>query len=382
MPMSVDHNEPRLASKDAATIPREVDTPEILVDIDALDRNIARMAQAVEAKGLALRPHAKTHKIPEIAARQLAAGAAGLTVATIGEAEVFAARGVDNIFIAYPLWISPPKAERLRRLAATAVISVGVDSASGAAMLGEGLGDAAGDVAVLVEIDSGHHRSGVRPDAAATVARAASDAGLQVAGVFTFPGHSYAPGMPAEAAAQEQAALQQAAEVLAAAGFEAKVRSGGSTPTALLTEGSAATEVRPGVYVFGDAQQFELGRCALEDISLTVATTVVSHHTTPPGTPARFIVDAGSKILGSDRPAWATGFGRLIDHLEARVTALSEHHATVEWHGGGAPPPIGTRLRVIPNHVCLAINLVDEVAVVRKGQLVDRWRVAARGKNK
>src|SRR5919112_3353616 len=118
------------AGSAAAPIPAAVDTPEILVDVDILDRNIQRMAQAVKAKGLALRPHAKTHKIPEIAARQLAAGAAGLTVATIGEAEVFAARGVDNIFIAYPLWIASRKAERLRRLAATAVISVGVDSAS------------------------------------------------------------------------------------------------------------------------------------------------------------------------------------------------------------------------------------------------------------
>ncbi|WP_104043575.1 D-TA family PLP-dependent enzyme [Arthrobacter sp. ZGTC412] len=364
------------------TIPAGIDTPQILVDVDVLDRNIQRMARAVQAKGLALRPHAKTHKIPEIAARQLAAGAAGLTVATIGEAEVFAAGGVDNIFIAYPLWLSPRKAERLRRLAATAAISVGVDSAAGAAMLGEGLGDAAAEVAVLVEIDSGHHRSGVLPEAAAKVARAASGAGLRVAGVFTFPGHSYAPGMSIEAVVQEREALKHATEALAEAGFEAQVRSGGSTPTALLTEGSVATEVRPGVYVFGDAQQFELGRCALEDIALTVATTVVSHHNTPPGTPGRFIVDAGSKILGSDRPSWATGYGRLIDHANARITALSEHHATVEWHDGGAPPPIGTRLRVIPNHVCLAINLVDEVAVVKQGQLVDRWSVAARGRNR
>ena len=366
----------------AAPIPADVDTPEILVDVDILDRNIERMAQAVKAKGLVLRPHAKTHKIPEIAARQLAAGAAGLTVATIGEAEVFAASGVRDLFIAYPLWLSPQKAERLRWLAATAKISAGVDSEAGAAALGAGLGEAAGEISVLVEIDSGHHRSGVQPEAAAAVAWAASDAGLNVAGVFTFPGHSYAPGMPVEAAAQEQEALRQAAETLSAAGFEAAVRSGGSTPTALLTEGSSATEVRPGVYVFGDAQQLELGRCALEDIALTVAATVVSHHSTAPGTPPRFILDAGSKILGSDRPAWASGFGRLMEHPDARITALSEHHATVEWHDPGPPPAIGARLRVIPNHVCLAMNLVDDVAVVSHGELVDRWTVAARGKNK
>jgi len=363
------------------TIPPEIDTPDIMIDIDILERNIARMAAAVRGKGLALRPHAKTHKIIEIAARQLDAGAAGLTVATIGEAEVFAAAGVGDIFIAYPLWISPQKADRLRRLASTATIAVGVDSAAGATMLGAGLGEAAGSVSVLVEIDSGHHRSGVSPEAAAPVAEAASRAGLQVAGVFTFPGHSYAPGMPAEAAVQEQEALRLAAASLAAAGFEATRRSGGSTPTALLTGGSAATEVRPGVYVFGDAQQLELGRCAVEDIALTVAATVVSHHATAPDAPARFIIDAGTKILGSDRPAWATGFGRLIDHPDARITALSEHHATVEWPESGTRPPLGERLRIVPNHVCLAINLVDDVAVTSNGVLIDRWTVAARGKN-
>jgi D-serine deaminase-like pyridoxal phosphate-dependent protein len=363
------------------TIPTEIDTPDIIIDLDILERNIARMAAAVQEKGLILRPHAKTHKILEIAARQMTAGAAGLTVATIGEAEVFADAGIDDIFIAYPLWLSPQKAERLRRLAATAKIAVGVDSAAGAAMLGARLGQAAGSVSVLVEVDSGHHRSGVSPEAAGAVAEAASQAGLQVAGVFTFPGHSYAPGMPAEAAAQEQQALRHATQSLAAAGFEATRRSGGSTPTALLTEASAATEVRPGVYIFGDAQQLELGRCAVEDVALTVAATVVSHHETPPDAPARFIIDAGSKILGSDRPAWASGFGRLIDHPEARITALSEHHATVEWPERGTLPPLGSRLRVIPNHVCLAVNLVDDVAVTRRGALVDRWAVAARGKN-
>jgi D-serine deaminase-like pyridoxal phosphate-dependent protein len=363
------------------SIPPIIDTPDILVDLDILERNIARMAETVRAKGLTLRPHAKTHKIPEIAARQLAAGAAGLTVATIGEAEVFAAAGVTDLFIAYPLWVSPGKAERLRRLADKVTVAIGVDSAEGAAMLGAGLGPAAGNVSVLVEIDSGHHRSGVHPHAAADLAKAASDAGLKVAGVFTFPGHSYAPGMPVEAAAQEQEALRQASDALAAAGFRATVRSGGSTPTALLTESSVATEVRPGVYVFGDAQQLELGRCGVEDIALTVAATVVSHHASTPGTPERFIIDAGSKILGSDRPAWATGYGRLIDHPDARITALSEHHATVEWHGPGNRPALGDRLRVIPNHVCLAINLVDDVAVTSGGQLVGRWTVAARGRN-
>ncbi|KUG57013.1 alanine racemase [Kocuria rosea subsp. polaris] len=372
-------------------IPDAVDTPDVLIDRDVLQHNIERMAAAVRERGLHLRPHAKTHKVPQIAALQLAAGAAGLTVATLGEAEVFAAHGAGDLFVAYPLWVGPRQADRLRRLSATARISVGTDSAEAAAVMGEQLGDAAGDVAVLVEVDSGHHRSGVHPDAAADVARAAARAGLRVEGVFTFPGHSYAPGMPVEAAAQEQRALDRASGQLEAAGFEVLRRSGGSTPSALLTDSTAATEVRPGVYVFGDAQQLELGRCAPEDIALTVAATVVSRHEGGTASsaggggeddvPRRVVLDAGSKVLGSDRPAWATGYGRLMDHPDARITALSEHHATVVWPEDAPLPALGERLRVIPNHVCLTMNLVDDVAVVRGGTLLERWTVAARGKN-
>jgi len=374
-------------------IPPEITTPEVLIDVDILDRNIARMAAATQARGLRLRPHAKTHKVLEIAERQLAAGAVGLTVATIGEAEVFAKAGVRDIFIAYPLWVTAPQAARLRALAEANSITVGVDSAESASFMGRNLGAGAGRIAALVELDSGHHRSGVRPEDAAAVARAAADAGLDVAGVFTFPGHSYAPGMPLAAARQEDEALRRGADELAAAGFTVRTISGGSTPTASLDpadsfdpadsrdRATAATELRPGVYVFGDAQQFELGRCEPADIALTVASTVVSHHRTAAGEPGRFIIDAGSKVLGSDRPAWASGYGRLLDHPDARITALSEHHATVEWPQGLALPDRGELLRVVPNHVCLTMNLVDEVSLLREGALAGRWAVAARGKN-
>ncbi len=363
-------------------VPEEIDTPDILIDRDVLERNIARMAAVVESKGLQLRPHAKTHKIPEIADLQLAAGAVGLTVATIGEAEVFVEHGVTDIFIAYPLWVGPRQAERLLRLSTAARVAVGVDSVEAAETLGARLGDLAARLEVLVEVDSGHHRSGVHPDRAAAVARAAARAGLRVTGIFTFPGHSYAPGMPVAAAAQEQDALGQAADLLAAAGFDVTRRSGGSTPTAVLTGNSTATEVRPGVYAFGDAQQLELERCSPEDIALTVAATVVSRHDGDAGSPRRIILDAGSKILGGDRPAWTTGFGRLLDHPEARIPALSEHHATVVWPDDDEMPALGERVRVIPNHVCVAMNLVDDVAVLSGGAVVDRWSVRARGRNK
>ena len=362
-------------------IPDEIQMPEIVIDREVLERNIGRMAETARSKGLQLRPHAKTHKIPEIAALQIAAGAVGLTVATIGEAELFVERGVDDIFIAYPLWVGPGQAERLSRLSTRARIAVGTDSVEAAENLAGHLGAAAGGIEVLVEIDSGHHRSGVGPERAVDIARAASGAGLRVTGVFTFPGHGYAPGMPVEAAEQEERALREAAKLLQEAGFEVSRASGGSTPTAALTGATAATEMRPGVYVFGDAQQLELERCAMEDIALTIAATVVSRHEGDGTTPRRVVLDSGSKIIGGDRPAWATGFGRLMDHPEARITALSEHHATVVWPGNAELPALGTRLRVIPNHVCVAINLVDSVAVVSNGHVVDRWAVAARGKN-
>lgn len=339
-----------------------LETPYVAVDVDVLDRNVAGMAAVARERGLALRPHAKTHKCLEIARRQVEHGAAGLTVATVSEAEVFAGGGFDDLFIAYPIWPSPGRAARLRALADRVALRVGVDSGESA----EALAKAVGPLDVLVEIDSGHHRSGVRPVDAARVAEAAERAGHHVRGIFTFPGHSYGPG-------QQQPATLDEAAALAEAGSWAEVRSGGSTPTAALAGTGPLTEIRPGVYVFGDAQQVELGTCGWDDVALTVVATVVSR------TGERVIVDAGSKVLGADRLAWSTGFGRLPDHPDARIVALSEHHATIEFPG--EPPGRGDVVRVAPNHVCATVNLADELVVVRGGTEVDRWRVAARGAN-
>ncbi len=345
-----------------------IETPAVVVDRDVLERNVARMAEAVRARGFELRPHAKTHKLPEVAELQLAAGAAGLTVATIGEAEVFVERGARDVFLAYPLWLTPAKAARLLAVRERARVVVGLDSAESAANTGR----LVPGLEVLVEVDSGHHRSGVAPQAVVDVAEAARQAGLVVVGAFTFPGHSYGPDAAAPAAHGERDALVTAGYLLRTAGFDVRVLSGGSTPSVAATEAGGATEVRPGVYVFGDAQQWELGHVAPADIALTVLATVVSVHDD------RVILDAGSKVIGADRPAWATGHGRLPDHPDARITALSEHHATVV---GDGLPGLGERVRVVPNHVCNVVNLVDEVVVVRGGVVEERWAVAARGRN-
>lgn len=343
-------------------------TPFVSVDVTVLDANLRRMAGHAAARGIALRPHAKTHKSPEIARRQLALGAAGLTVATVREAEIFQDAG--DLFVAYPIWPSPEQVTRLRSLRENTALRVGVDSAESA----EALGHALPGLEVLVEVDSGHHRSGVVPEAAGAVAVAADKAGLTVRGVFTFPGHGYGPDRMRPAGADESAALSTAAAALTAHGLDASIRSGGSTPTAAVT-GDALTEMRPGVYVFGDAQQVELGTCDWSQVALTVTATVVSR------SGQRFILDAGSKVLGADQQSWATGGGRLMDHPDARIVALSEHHATVLLPGGQAVPELGDRVRVVPNHVCATVNLADELIVVESGTPVGSWPVSARGAN-
>jgi D-serine deaminase-like pyridoxal phosphate-dependent protein len=344
-----------------------VRTPYLRVDTARLEANVARVAALAASAGVSLRPHAKTHKSAEVARLQLAAGAAGLTVATIGEAEAFAEHGVEDLFIAYPLWLTDDSAARLRDLAGRADLAIGVDSAESVrrtARLLEGSG-----VAVLVEVDSGQHRSGVSPTDAGVVAAAAAEAGLPVRGVFTFPGHSYAPDAPVSAAQDEARALRAAVGSFRAAGLEPDVVSGGSTPSLPHADTDVITELRPGVYVFGDAQQWELGTMSPDDIALVCRATVVSH------AGGRLVLDAGSKALGADRAAYATGWGRLPAYPDARVVQLSEHHAVVDL-AGTELPPLGTEVDVVPNHVCNAVNLAD---LLWAGD--QPWRVVARGRN-
>lgn len=337
-------------------------TPYLRLDVAVLDRNLAAMAQRCEAAHLALRPHAKTHKSLAVARRQLDLGAAGLTVATIGEAEVFADL-CDEVFIAYPLWVDADAAGRLRALAGRCRVRIGCDSVEAARRL------ARLPVEVLVEVDSGHHRSGVAPAAAGAVASACTESGLRVVGVFTFPGHSYAPGRAGGAAADETSALAVAAASCAAALVPVLVASGGSTPSVGHTRAGVVNEVRPGVYAFGDAQQVELGTIDFDDVALAVAATVVSH------AGGRVVTDAGSKALGADRAAWATGYGRLPEAPDARVVALSEHHSTITWPG--TLPRLGSTVLVVPNHACTAVNLADAYVLADGGT----WPVDARGRN-
>ncbi len=346
-------------------------TPYLRVDLARLRGNIRGAADLAGNGGVALRPHVKTHKCMEIARLQMAAGAVGISTATIGEAETFVRHGFDDVFIAYPLWLDATAAGRLTDLTGDARVAIGVDSVEGAVNAGRLLGGST--VELLVEVDCGHHRTGVPPEQVVAVAVAAARTGLQVRGVFTFPGHSYARGAPAEAAAHEATALRRAADELTAAGMPPRVVSGGSTPSLAHSDLAALTELRPGVYVFGDAQQWELGVMPPQALALTCRATVVSH------AGGRMVLDAGSKVLGADRAAYATGFGRLPAHPDARVVMLSEHHAVVDLAGAGLPP-LGSELDVVPNHVCNAVNLVDTLYAEESGEL-RAWPVTARGLN-
>ena len=365
-------------------LPRDLDTPALVVDLDALEANLASMASHAAACAVELRPHAKTHKSVEIARRQRAAGAVGLTVATLGEAEVFAAAGFDDLFVAYPLVAVGPKATRLRALSERTRLRVGVAHAEGAALAGRALGPRSG-VEVLVELDSGQHRTGVSPEQAPALAAACADAGLVVVGLFTHPGHAYAgPGAPASAAADEARVLAEGAAHLAASGVEVRVLSGGSTPTVRVpapapagaSGGSARVEQRPGTYVFNDRVQCALGAADAEQVALVVASTVVSSGG------GRFVLDAGSKALSAERAEYVRGHGAVPDDggpgAGAVVTRLSEHHSTAET--GGPLPEVGDVVAVVPNHVCPVVDHFDRYVVVRHGEVAGTWPVDARGR--
>jgi D-serine deaminase-like pyridoxal phosphate-dependent protein len=364
---------PALSEATRATI----DTPALVVDLDRMDAAIARMADAMSERGVALRPHAKTHKSIEVGRRQVGAGAVGLTVGTVGEAEVFADGGLDDLFIAYPMVPAGPKAERLREVARRARLRVGIDSVVGAHAVADALGDDRGRVSVLVEIDCGGRRTGVAPSDAGPVAAAATHLGLDVIGVFTHGGHGYhGPDARAAAAEDEVRGLTDAAGSLRAAGVEPSVVSAGSTPTAFDSARGAVTEERPGTYVFGDRQQVALGSIAPDAPAAVIAARVVSVNTAA----RRFVIDAGAKTLTKDLPAYLAGHAS-IPELGAVVDRVSDYHGVVEVKDGGSLPEIGQVVVAVPNHICPVVDLFATFLVARDGAIVDTWRVDARGRS-
>lgn len=357
-------------------LPDGIDTPTVVVDVDALEHNITSWAARLRDRGVGLRPHTKTSKCLQVIERQVQAGVVGLTVATLGEAEVLADAGFTELFQAFPLWAGrPDTAHRLRALHDRTSLMIGVESVESAAALGAAVRGSDRPLRVLVELDPGLHRSGVSPGHAVTIARAAADAGLDVHGAFTFGGHGYSScDAPSEAGDDEVRTLAQAADLLRDAGFEPTVLSAGSTPTALHSARPPVTDERPGTYVFHDAQQVQLGTATMGEVALVVAATVVASHGD-----GRFVLDAGSKALAADKPAIVRGHGMLPEYPDAELRSLSEHHC-VAWTDGPRPR-VGDVVAVVPNHCCVVVNLVDRLTVVQRGQVVDHWPVASRGRN-
>jgi D-serine deaminase-like pyridoxal phosphate-dependent protein len=364
----------------------ELDTPSVLVDLDALERNIREMADAARSAGVALRPHIKTHKSPQIARMQLAAGAVGVTCAKLGEAEAMADAGIGDLFVAFPL-VTAIKARRLAALASRPGVAVSTvaDSPEGVAALSAVFRDEPAPLAVLVKVDTGLGRVGVAPGApAVALARTIAAApGLRFAGVCAHEGTSYAYPDAAERTTATRAAVERlvgTAHALAAAGLPCERVSAGSTPGALAAVGvPGVTELRPGNYAFYDAMQVGLGVVPVERCALRVLATVVSHAARD-----RAVIDAGSKVFSSDRgvhgAATAAGHGIVLGKQDIQVKGLSEEHGWLALDPNGSDVAIGEQLQVVPVHACPVANLALDLVLVRGGAVADRWPVAARGR--
>lgn len=362
----------------------QLETPVTIVDLDVLERNIESMAAFCRENGVALRPMVKTHKAPLVAKQQMQAGAVGVLVATLDEAEEMARVGIVDITIAYPL-IGVGQRERLLRLASRTKLTLSVDSPAAVEAYSEIFGPVTKQgrdpVRVLIIVDSGGRRLGVSPDDAVALGQIiAAASGLTLAGVATHPGHVYGCSSPDEVeavAAQETGAVLAAAEQLRSAGFSIDTVAVGSTPTARFAgRVEGITEIRPGNYVFYDAIQVALGAARPEDCSLRVVGTVLSRPTA-----SSAVIDVGSKMLSSDRGAHGLelvrGYGAVVGRPDIVVERVSEELAVLALPEG-TELAVGERLQIIPNHACTACNLVDVLVGVRGGVVESTIPVTAR----
>lgn len=358
----------------------DLPTPALLLDLDVLEANLRRMAERTTALGVALRPHIKTHKCVEIAERQRALGISGLTVSTLYEARVFADHGFDDLTWAFPVILT--RLAEVRELADRVTLRLVVDSPEAVAAL-EGLGR---NLHVWLKVDCGYHRAGVDPESPAALElarRIAESPSLRFDGILTHSGHAYHGPTRVEvavAAEQERSVMDDFAERLRGEGIAVPGVSVGSTPAMSVVEWlDGVTEARPGNYCFHDFAQVALGTCEVRDCAVTVLSSVVSHR---PGD-GRSVVDAGALALSKDtgpelpeRPDRPTMGEIFADYAagvldeEARLLGLSQEHGILS-----VPRPVGSRVRILPNHSCLTAAQFDEYAVVCGEEVVDRWKI-------
>ncbi|MDQ3695658.1 MAG: alanine racemase [Chloroflexota bacterium] len=357
-----------------------LDTPCIVVDEANLRQNIAEMAALAASHGVNLRPHMKTHKTPHIARLQLAAGAAGATCAKLGEAEVFVDQaGIDDVLLAYPV-VGEPKLRRLLALMERARVTVAVDSLAAAAGLSAAMAATGRTLDLYIEVNTGQDRAGAGAGEEAVALALTVDRlpGARVVGVMTHEGHAGAsdPAVIAETARNAGAALVDTAAKIRSHGIELPHVSVGSTPSSWDTPAVAGvTEMRPGTYVFYDNSIFRHGRIGPDRCAARVVATVVSRPAA-----GRAIIDAGSKALAMDPSSSHPGHGYIVGHPHATIARISEEHGVVLLPPAEPGFAVGDRVEVIPNHICPAVNLTDELLIMRDGRVADRWPVAARGK--
>lgn len=361
--------------------PDQLETPCAVVDLDRMEANLDRVAAYADTHGLALRPHTKTHKSPEILRAQIERGAVGATVATPREAEVMA-RASDDILVAYPA-VGDARVRRLLELPDRVRLTVALDSPEALETLSSAAERAGREVGVLVEVDVGMRRCGIPEpeDVVALARRAAAASGVVYRGMLFYPGHIREPVDRQENALEAlNLTLSRHLDALGEAGLAPEVVSGGSTPTLWASHRiPAQTEIRPGTYVYNDRTTAEIGACAWDDCAYSILATVIST-----AVPGQAIIDAGSKALAREeiRGATAAGLGALLDRRDVVVRAASEEHGILDLSATEWRPRVGDRVRVVPNHVCVSVHLQERLWGVRAGRVERSWPVVARGRER
>jgi D-serine deaminase-like pyridoxal phosphate-dependent protein len=353
----------------AAKISREYGTPVAVIDMERVERNIARIQATCNEAGVANRPHIKTHKSPVLAKLQIAAGAKGITCQKLGEAEVMAGAGIDDILISYNL-LGEEKMARLGALQAKANMTVAADNPMVVASLTLAAAASGRPLSVVVECDTGRKRAGVEtPAEAVALAREiASSKGLIFAGFMLYPTES--------GWAEAQTFYDEALAGVRSLGLDAAMVSTGGTPNLKnIGKLKGATEHRPGTYIYNDRMQVAAGVATWDDCALNIYSTVVSRAGADRG-----ILDAGSKTLTSDTGGGLDGHGLIIEHPQARIARFAEEHGFLDLAQSNTRPEVGDVVRIVPNHVCVVVNMMDEVVMVRGDEIVGTLPVAARGK--
>lgn len=343
-------------------------TPCPVIDLDIVDRNIEKAQARCDKVGLANRPHIKTHKSPVLAKLQIAAGAQGITCQKLGEAEVMANAGIDDIIIATNL-LGAARSGRLAALQKRVSLKVCADNPTSLQAYAKAATDADRALDVLIECDTGQQRAGVEtPTEALKLARIINDDPM-----LNFAGLLYYP--PLGGWPHTQLFHDKVSAGLSQLGMHATIVSTGGTPNFVnMGKLIGATEHRAGTCIFNDLMMIEAGVATLDDCAFQVYTSVVSR-----GGPDRGILDAGSKTLTADTGG-LKGFGRIVEHPSACIHKFAEEHGFLDLSKCNDKPEVGDIVRVIPNHVCVAVNMVDQLVAVRAGEIVEVIPVAARGK--